>query len=344
MNSEYYSQPMFFERNRVFRVYTGGALFADFFGDERQDGFYPEEWIASDVRALNEGHDDIHEGISKIEGTDVFLDEALNEHKREILGEKNCIGVLTKVLDSAIRLPVQAHPSRAFAAKNFGSRFGKQEAWLILGKRDGAKIYYGFRDGVSMTDFLEAIEKSENGGDEMEKLLCSHEVNIGDVIFIPAGMVHAIGKGCLLLEAQEPTDFTIQPERFCGDYKLSDNEMYLGLHKEVALGCFNMELKYDFPLTPKVIADNGSVKYETLIGKEQTDCFAMRRITLNQGSFTLAQTAGVYVVIDGEGVVLGEEYERKVKKGDYFLLPANAAGRFTIETESLLTMVEAFGR
>jgi hypothetical protein len=57
-------------------------------------------------------------------------------------------------------------------------------------------------------------------------------------------MVHAIGCGCLLLEVQEPTDFTIQPERWCGEYKLSDREMYLGLDREKALECFDMGKKY----------------------------------------------------------------------------------------------------
>ena len=47
-------EPVFFERNRVYRVYRGGKLFHDLFGDEPRDGHYPEEWIASDVRALNE--------------------------------------------------------------------------------------------------------------------------------------------------------------------------------------------------------------------------------------------------------------------------------------------------
>ena len=52
------SRPIFFEKNRVARVYTGGRLFDDFLGDGSTDGFYPEEWIASGVRALNKGSTD----------------------------------------------------------------------------------------------------------------------------------------------------------------------------------------------------------------------------------------------------------------------------------------------
>ena len=74
-------------------------------------------------------------------------------------------------------------------------------------------------------------------------------------------MVHAIGAGCLLLEVQEPSDFTVQPERWCGDYKLSDNEMYLGLDKDTAMECFDIAKKYPAPLEPVTISDKDGVKY-----------------------------------------------------------------------------------
>ena len=75
----FYNEPVFFEKNRVFRVYTGGKLFADFFGDDSTDGFYPEEWVASSVRALNEGSTDEYEGVSKIKGTDMYLNDAVEQ-------------------------------------------------------------------------------------------------------------------------------------------------------------------------------------------------------------------------------------------------------------------------
>ena len=63
--TEAWLRPVFFRRNRVFRVYLGGKLFADFLGDAPQDGNEPEEWICSAVRAINPGHTDPLEGISK---------------------------------------------------------------------------------------------------------------------------------------------------------------------------------------------------------------------------------------------------------------------------------------
>lgn len=326
----FYNEPVFFEKNRVFRVYTGGKLFADFFGDDSTDGFYPEEWVASSVRALNEGSTDEYEGVSKIRGIDLYLNEAVEKYKKELLGEREDIGILTKILDSAIRLPVQAHPDKAFSEKYFNSKYGKEESWIILATRPDAKIFYGFKDGTTMEDFVAAIEASENGGDAMEKLLCSIEVKTGDVIYIPAKMVHAIGYGCLLLEVQEPTDFTIQPERWCGEYKLSDREMYLGLDRAQALECFEMDKRYPAPLEPKVIYNADGVLYESMIDESITTSFSVRMVTLSGGKFSLDRGAAIYVALEGEGKIIGEGYEKSIGKGDYFLLPENAKEKFSV--------------
>lgn len=336
----FYNKPIFFEKNRVFRVYTGGKLFSDFFGDDSTDGFYPEEWVASSVKALNEGSTDEYEGVSKIKGTDIYLNDAIENHKAEILGARDDLGILTKILDSAIRLPVQAHPDKAFSEKYFSSKYGKEESWIILATRPDAKIFFGFKDGVTLAEFEKAIDESENGGNAMENLLCSISVKAGDVIYIPAKMVHAIGCGCLLLEVQEPTDFTIQPERWCGEYKLSDREMYLGLDREKALECFDMGKKYPAPLTPKIISEADGVKYEAVIDESITTSFAVRSVTLSGGSFELSRGAAVYVITEGNGEIIGNDYKTAVKKGDYFLMPENAKEKFSVTGS--LKMVECF--
>ncbi|MBQ2904101.1 MAG: class I mannose-6-phosphate isomerase [Clostridia bacterium] len=331
----FYNEPIFFEKNRVFRIYTGGKLFSEFFGDDSTDGYYPEEWVASSVKALNEGSTDEYEGVSKIKGTDLYLNDATEKYKNEILGEREDIGILTKILDSAIRLPVQAHPDKAFSEKYFSSKYGKEESWIILATRPGAKIFYGFKDGVTLEDFSAAIDASETGSDAMENLLCTIDVKAGDVIYIPAKMVHAIGSGCLLLEVQEPTDFTIQPERYCGEYKLSDREMYLGLSRENALECFDMQKKYPAPLEPKLISDAGGVRYEAMIDDSITTSFNVRTVTLNGGSFVLDKGAAVYVVTEGEGIISGDGYEKQISKGDYFLMPESAKEKYSITGDNI---------
>ena len=326
----FYDEPVFFERNRVRRVYTGGKLFSDFFDDESVDDYYPEEWIASSVRAINKGSIDPYEGISKITGTDIYLNEALKEYKTEMLGEKNEIGILTKLIDSAVRLPVQAHPDKEFSRKYFNSSHGKEESWIILATRPGAKIYYGFRDSVSLSDFEKAIDESEFNPGNMESLLNSIEVIPGDVVYIPAKFVHAIGAGCLLLEVQEPTDFTIQPERWCGEYKLSDEEMYLGLSREQALGCFEIGKKYPAPLNPVLISEGDGCVYQSAIDDFITKSFSVRIITLDGGKFLLDKSAAVYVVTEGQGEITGENYKKNIRRGDYFFIPDACVNKYTM--------------
>ena len=79
-------QPIFFERNRVRRVYFGGMLFSEFFGDDPEDGFFPEEWIASSVKAINKEMLTEKDGISKIKGENCYFDELLAKYPYEMLG------------------------------------------------------------------------------------------------------------------------------------------------------------------------------------------------------------------------------------------------------------------
>ena len=326
-----WEKPVFFERNRVFRVYLGGELYRDFLGDTDGDGFYPEEWIASSVHAINPGHTDPLEGISFTEGDKIPFSELLAAHPKEFLGERKELGVLVKFLDSAIRLPMQVHPTRAFSQKHFHSSYGKAEAWLILATRPGACIYFGFREQISPEAFSAAVEANRTDPESMTGLVNRIEVKAGDVFFVPAGVIHAIGPGCLLLEAQEPTDFTIQPEYRCGEYALSRQEMYLDLDRETALSCFDHTLYGDAVLrigrkTPRLVSDGDGVTVYTLIGPEDTPCFSMTRYSVHGGKAALTTPAAVYIVTEGQGTLEGAGYARTLKKGDYFFLPASAQG------------------
>ena len=337
------SQPVFFEKNRVFRVYTGGKLFSEFFGDDSQDSFYPEEWICSSTKALNEGSTDEFEGLSTIKGTDIHFNELIDQQRELMLGDRKGLDVLVKALDSAIRLPVQAHPDKAFSRKNFNSEFGKAESWLVLATREGASIYFGFKDSVTKEDFEKAVEDAETDKTAMERLLNKIPVKPGDVYFIPAKAVHAIGYGCLILEVQEPTDFTIQPERWCGDYRLSEREMYLTLEKETALSVFdysyNLEkVENECKKTPVIIYENGGCKKECLIGKDDTPCFGVERYIVNGGETEKLPAPCVYVVTEGAGKLTGDGYEKDIKKGDYFFMPYSCEGKYTVQSDSELTL------
>ena len=324
-----WNYPVFFERNRVYRVYLGGELFRDFMGDTDGDGFYPEEWVASTVKAMNPGHTDPLEGISLVEGTKQPFPELIATNKKAFLGDREDLGVLVKYLDSAIRLPMQVHPTREFSKVHFGSPYGKAESWYILATRPNASIYFGFTHEISYEELEKAVDTNMEDPDSFLGFVHRIPVKPGDVFFVPAGVIHAIGAGCLLLEAQEPTDFTVQPEVHCGDYILNQQEMYLTLEKDIALTCFDRSLHGEAVLNmgkkvPRVTVRTDTMVQEALISEEDTPCFTVDRIQLTNGSTRLPKTAAVYVVAAGEGVLQGEGYSRSIKKGDYFFLPYEA--------------------
>ncbi|MBQ3432170.1 MAG: mannose-6-phosphate isomerase, partial [Clostridia bacterium] len=158
---------------------------------------------------------------------------------------------------------------------------------------------------------------------------------------IRAGLIHAIGAGCTILEVQEPTDFTIQPERWCGDTHISYEEEYIGLDKSTALDCFDYSMVGQKALasakiTPKTVKNENGVLIESLISYEHTPCFAENRITLSGGTYTPSFGPSVWIVLEGNGTLEGENYSRNIAKGDYFFLPFAAQNRFTLRGDGLV--------
>lgn len=338
------SRPVFFERNRVFRVYEGGRLFGDFFGDEPVDGNYPEEWIASTVRAMNMTVSGPREGLSIVKDQDMTFSELLESEPALMLGGRKKYDVLVKMLDSAIRLPLQAHPDRVFSGKYFHSEYGKTEMWLIVATRENARVYFGFSREISKDEFAEAVEKSRTDRNVMTPLLNEIAVKPGEVYLVPAKCVHAIGYGCLLLEVQEPTDFTIQPEYWCGDHLLSEYEMYLGIDKTVALDCFDYEL-YGLEKSlavskkePRITFKDDRVLREDLLTYEDTPCFCVKRITVTGGTATLSEGPALYIVIDGDGTLRGKSDEISVRKGSYFFLPHAAKMHYDVISDTKIQL------
>lgn len=337
-------QPVFFKRNRVARVYDGGRLFADFFGDEPADSKKPEEWIASTVLALNRDSVDPREGLSLVEGTDVTFRELLERKADRMLDPGGRFDVLVKALDSAIRLPVQAHPDPAFSRKHFHSPFGKTEMWLVLQTRPGACIYYGFRDRLTKEQFAQAVARSETDRNALEPLLNRTPVQLGEVYLILARHVHAIGAGCLMLEVQEPTDFTIQPECWCGDYRLNAREMYLDLDPDTALDCFDFSVCGPEALRlcrrePRLMREADGCRAEVLVDGRDTPCFSVRRDTLRGAQCTLEDAPALYIVTEGEGELHWAGGVRALRRGAYFFLPHCLKGKASVSSKGTIQVV-----
>lgn len=111
--------------------------------------------------------------------------------------------LLTKFIDAHEWLSVQVHPGDAYAARHEGGKLGKTEMWLVLRAEPGARLAYGLKRAASPAEVRAAIAATR-----LEELLCTFEPNPGDVVFVPAGTIHAIGGGILLYELQEYSDVT----------------------------------------------------------------------------------------------------------------------------------------
>jgi len=341
-------EPIFFERNRVYRIYKGGMPYKELFNDGFDDGsdnMFPEEWIASKVKAINPKYFGERDGVSKIKGTNIFFDDLLKEYKEELLGNRK-YDCLVKFLDSAVRLPFQVHPTKEFSRKHFNSEYGKTEAWLVVATRPNAKLYFGFKDKITKEQLSILEERSEIEKDIMGGLLQGVEAKAGNIWLIKAGLIHAIGAGCTIVEVQEPTDFTIQPERWCGDYHISYEEEYIGLDKETALNAINYDIYGErarayAKVTPSVEIDAKTYKKEVMISYEDTPCFAENRHTIKKGgSFVMDYAPSVYICLEGNAVITGDNYRKEIKKGDYFYLPFVAENKFSVSTETSATLIE----
>ena len=341
------NNPIFFERNRVYRVYRGGGMFSSFFGDGEENNFYPEEWIASTVRALGTPHDDVEGyGFSVIRDTNIPFPEILEKHRERMLGPLGQFNIFAKILHSAVRLPVQVHPDRAFAETYLSSRAGKEEAWLFLAVEDDAEIYYGFREGVTEKDFREALDKSETDKEAMPALLNRIKVARGDTVFVPGGLVHTIGPGCLVLEIQEATDFVYLSEHWCDEKHLDRDDMFQGLEREQAMECFSLNNNSmritdgkSCKAVPEIITDTPELYTERLITDKHTENFSMNYYDLKSGSFMLPDGPSIFIPIEGGALLKSADGSRAIRKGEYFFLPHSATGCEVI-TEEGVKLVE----
>ncbi|MCS6971037.1 MAG: class I mannose-6-phosphate isomerase [Planctomycetota bacterium] len=134
------------------------------------------------------------------------LGELTREHGRELVGAQwdgREFPLLVKLIDASDRLSVQVHPDDALAQRfGVGAR-GKTECWLVL--EDGGEVYVGLKAGVTQGSFANALALGT-----VPECLSYHPVGKGDVVFLPARTVHALGAGTLVYEVQQTCDVTFR--------------------------------------------------------------------------------------------------------------------------------------
>jgi mannose-6-phosphate isomerase len=204
-------RPQVLPPNQFRRFYSGGARIDALRGEPAGEDGRPEDWIGSTATTWGEDS----EGLSRLaDGT--VLGEAIEADPEGYLGPEHVErwgsdpAVLVKLLDAGQRLPVHFHPGRRFAREHLGLRFGKTEAWIILEAEPDAAVHVGPCEPLDPATVRRWVDSQD--ADEMLAALQRLPVAAGDAVLVPAGTLHAIGSGILLLELQEPTDLSVLVE------------------------------------------------------------------------------------------------------------------------------------
>lgn len=116
----------------------------------------------------------------------------------------NQLPLLVKFIDAKRNLSIQVHPNDEMAARLFHKK-GKSEMWYVISAEPGAYLYAGFKTAINAQEYRRLIAEGD-----ITTVLAKHRVHPGDVFYIPAGRVHAIGEGIVLAEIQQSSDLTFR--------------------------------------------------------------------------------------------------------------------------------------
>jgi len=300
----------------VFKDYPwGGRNLATRFGRALPEGIVAESW---EIAAHPNGSSTVRNG--PLAG--LTLPETLETWGEALVGSRNPralregkFPLLVKLLDANAWLSVQVHPDDAYGLAHDGD-YGKTEMWVVLHAEPGAELIYGFRPGVTRTGFAEAI-----AGQRTADFLHRLAVRKGDVVFVPAGTVHALGPGVIVAEIQQNSDTT---------YRIFDWGRPRPLHIEKALDVLNFDQVEPQAYQPAPLFGNGYRR--ELIGECQyfrTERFEFASGTRYEGECDGASFE-IWGLLEGRARLTCEWGALELEGIDWALLPAKLGG-FTIE-------------
>lgn len=296
----------------IFRPYLkqviwGGNKICKYKGISQPEPNIGESWEISEVP----GHESI---VAEGEYSGMNLTQLIDKFGEELLGREvfkkyhGKFPLLVKFIDANENLSVQVHPDDNLARKRHNS-LGKTEMWYIIGSEKNAKIFTGLRQEMTKEDYVKKIADNT-----FADSLSTYDSNPGDVFFLPAGRVHAIGAGNLLAEIQESSDITYR----IYDYNRRDAEgKTRELHTDLAKDAIDFKV-YENYKNPPISSQNND--------NEIVDCehFKIRRIKIkgkrqldfNPDSFT------ILMCIEGEAILLINGNFTILSEGKTLLLPA----------------------
>jgi len=240
--------------------------------------------------------------------TEIYMGDLVGENVYKKFGIE--FPLLIKFIDAEQDLSIQVHPDDKLAKKRHNA-YGKTEMWYVIEADKGAKLNSGFNQEVSREKYLEYLE---NG--RLPELLHFDEVAPGDVFFIPAGRVHAIGKGILVAEIQQTSDVTYR----IFDYNRKGNdgnerELHTGLALDAIDFHFQDEYKTRYQPSKNESSEIVTCPYFT------TNILEFDK-EIEKDYFPLDSFV-IYICLDGQFTIVYENGAEQVQKGETMLIPAS---------------------
>jgi mannose-6-phosphate isomerase len=267
-----------------------------------------EAWVLSGVEdSQTEVSNGFLKGNELNELVEVFMDDLVGEKVFEKY--RNRFPVLIKFIDSSEYLSIQVHPNDKLAAKRKAGS-GKSEMWYILDADNDAELITGFRHEVDPKTYLDHLKNKK-----LKEILNVEKAGKGDVFFIPAGRVHALGPGILLAEIQQTSDTTY---RIYDWDRVDEKGNSRELHTELALEAI------DFSVPPSYKTHYSRIENKTahLVENEH---FTANLLDLTQAlrkDYSHLDSFVIFLCLEGTAQVVHENGQESITRGEVLLLPA----------------------
>jgi mannose-6-phosphate isomerase len=244
------------------------------------------------------------------------LEELIEVYMGELVGEKiydkfgTEFPLLIKYIDANDRLSIQVHPDDELSKERHGA-YGKTEMWYVVQADEGAELISGFNRDIDRDSYLIALQN-----DKLENLLEFETVKQGDVFFIPAGRVHAIGKGIVVAEIQQTSDVTYRIFDF---NRVDDKGNPRELHTELALDA----ISFKHHKTGKTIYQP---KLNETVEIVKCNYFTTNLLQLTSAlerDFSSIDSFVIYLCFEGSYTLEYESETIRVQKGETLLVPAS---------------------
>ncbi len=278
-----------------------------------------ESWELSAVEGhISEISNGFLAGNNLQEAIEIYMDELVGEKIYDRYGYE--FPLLIKFIDAQDDLSIQVHPGDELA-KERHSAYGKTEMWYVVAANPGSKLISGFNQPVDREKYLSYMESGR-----LTDLLLSEEVAPGDVFFIPAGRVHAIGKGILVAEIQQTSDVTYR----IYDYDRPDKHgKKRKLHTGLALDAIDFSWQDAYKIRYSGVKNDSS----PLVSSPY---FTTNLLELDQPvekEYAYLDSFIIYMGIGGRVTLTWDWGEEVIGLGETVLVPA-AVDTFTLRPDS----------